>query len=74
MNFSIIQTNLSSKATKIVVIKHSVVVYEEEQAIDDAGKEEEFVLDFYTEIYFSSLVWRLAREAPELFQEEMEQR
>ena len=39
------------------------------------GKEADFVMDdFFTHIYFSSLVWRLAREDPEMFQEEMERR
>ena len=39
------------------------------------GKEADFVMDdFFTQIYFSSLVWRLAREEPEMFQEEMERR
>ena len=56
-----------------VVVRGVPMVHGEEQRIDDAGKEEDFVLDFYTEIYFLSLVWPLAKDEPELFEEEMEQ-
>ena len=49
------------------------VVHGEEQRID-AGKEEDFVLNFYTDIYFVSLVWPLAWKEPEQFEEDMEQR
>lgn len=46
-----------------------------EISIDDTGKEEDFGLDdFFTQIYFTSLVWRLARKEPEMFHEKMERR
>ena len=49
------------------------MVHSKEQRIDDAILELDFVLDFYTHIHFSSLVWCSSKEEPELFQEKMEQ-